>query len=240
MRASLPLAALLLLPATDALAQLQIESPRPRAALPLEEEGKDVEPPAAAARIACLDDAGPDGAERKGVQKRTFLKRMRFEISAIGGFVAGDVVSSTYTYGGALAFFPSEDFGLEAAATVMPVDFKLEEPYTGFDRRQRFSPGNALQVVAGVALTPFHAKFKFTETNIVHGDLVLAAGAGQTFHESVQGMTFYGGVGIRLYLAKNLAIRVDFRDHVVGQEVVGRGRVGHNISILMGLSLWVG
>ena len=34
-------------------------------------------------------------------------------MSGVGGFYASDALSSTYSYGGALAFYPSEDFGLE-------------------------------------------------------------------------------------------------------------------------------
>src|SRR5689334_3836144 len=68
-------------------------------------------------RVACLEDASEDGYQRKGVQKRDFLKRHRFELGALGGFYASDALSSTYTFGGSLAFYPSEDFGIEALGT---------------------------------------------------------------------------------------------------------------------------
>ena len=86
-----------------------------------------------------------DGYRRKGVQKRDFLKRLKFELSGVGGFYASDVLSSTYTYGGALAFFPAEDFGLEVMVTRAKVEFKLEEPFSSFDRTRRFQGGNAWQ-----------------------------------------------------------------------------------------------
>jgi len=81
---------------------------------------------------SCLDETIADelgqGYRRKGVQKRDFLKKHRFELSGVGGFYASDVLSSTYAYGGALSFFPSEDFGLEVMATCEPRRSPILDP----------------------------------------------------------------------------------------------------------------
>src|SRR5262245_32613923 len=196
----------------------------------------EVAPPA---RVACLEDA-EDGYQRKGVQKRDFLKRHRMEIGGIGGFYASDVLSSTYTYGGSLAFFPSEDFGIEALITRAPVAFRLEEPFSAFDQRQRFLSGNALQAMGALLFSPIHAKFKVTEASIVHGDLFFLGGAGRTFHDSVQGFTWQGGVGMKLYFGKHLAFRLDIRDFLLPQEVLGRGRITNKLPVLAGFGLWFG
>ena len=74
--------------------------------------------------LACLE-GDATGGRRKGVQRRDVLKRHRFEISAVGGYYASDALSSTYTYGGTLAFYPSEDFGVELLVTRTPVKFRL-------------------------------------------------------------------------------------------------------------------
>lgn len=190
-------------------------------------------------RVACLEDASDDGYQRKGVQKRDFLKRNRFELAAVGGFYASDTLSSTYTFGGGLAFFPSEDFGLEGLVTYTPVRFRLEEPFNRFDGRERFRPGSALQVAGALLFSPVHAKFKFSETSIVHGDLFVVAGAGRTFHGSVQGLTWQAGAGFKLYISNHLAFRFDVRDFVLPQEVLGRGRITHNLTLLAGLGVWL-
>src|SRR6266581_8893535 len=57
----------------------------------------------------CLDD----DQVRKGVQKKTFLKRHRVELIPQGGLFASDLLSSSYVYGGTLAGYFTEDFGLE-------------------------------------------------------------------------------------------------------------------------------
>src|SRR5205823_7378739 len=70
---------------------------------------------ASAAEEQCLDpnaELGAAGA-RKGVQQRDFLKRLRAEVSVFGGFWASDLLSSSYDYGGAIAFYPFEDIGAE-------------------------------------------------------------------------------------------------------------------------------
>lgn len=195
----------------------------------------DTPPPA---RVSCLDDAD-EGYRRKGVQKRDFLKRHRFELTALGGLYASDVMSSSYEAGGSLAFFPSEDLGVEALVTYAPVSFKLEDPFTAFDRRQRVPSGRAVQAMAGLRFSPVHAKLKLNEETIVHADLFFVAGAGRTFHDSVQGWSGEVGLGASFYLTRLLSLRLDLRDFVLPQEVLGRARVSHNLAILGGLSLWL-
>lgn len=202
-------------------------------------QDEEAPPDVAATRISCLDDASPEGDPRKGVQRRPFLKRLRVELSAVGGLWASDVLSSTYAYGGALAFYPSEDFGIEALVTRSPVDFRLEQPFTAFDREHRFASGAAWQVIASALYAPFHAKFKLGANRIVAGDLFLVAGAGRTFHDSVQGLTWELGGGVKVYTWNRVTFRIDVRDFVLPQEVLGRGRVSHNVTVLAGLSLWL-
>jgi outer membrane beta-barrel protein len=191
---------------------------------------------------SCLDQSIVDelgqGFRRKGVQKRDFLKKGRFELSALGGFYASDVLSSTYAYGGALAFYPSEDFGLEVLVTQSPIEFRLEEPFSQFDREKHFVPETALQIVGSLVWSPMHAKFKFSEQTIVHGDVFFVAGAGRTDADSVQGLTWEAGAGLKLYLAKWSALRLDVRDFILAQEVLGRGRVANNVTTLVGVSVW--
>jgi outer membrane beta-barrel protein len=191
---------------------------------------------------SCLDETIADelgqGFKRKGVQKRDFLKKGRFELSAIGGFYASDVLSSTYAYGGALAFYPSEDFGLEVIVTRSPVEFRLEAPFNQFDKEQHFVAQTALQIVGSLLYSPMHAKFKFSEQTIIHGDLFFVAGAGRTDADSVQGLTWEVGGGLKLYVAKYVTLRLDVRDFILAQEVLGRGRVANNVTTLLGVSVW--
>ena len=203
-----------------------------------EGQGED-EPQSALHALTCLEGDGTGGGRRKGVQRRDFLKRHRFELSGVGGFYASDVLSSTYSYGGALAFYPSEDFGVEVLVTRSPVKFRLEEPFSSFDQERHFTPGIAWQGIASLLWSPIHAKLKFTDENIIHADIFAVLGAGRTFHESVLGLTWEAGLGLKLYLAHYLTLRLDLRDFLLPQEVLGRGRLTNNVTVLAGVSLWL-
>jgi outer membrane beta-barrel protein len=206
---------------------------------PDEEGGDDEEAESGLHALACLEGDSADG-KRKGVQRRDFLKKHRFEIAAVGGYYASDALSSTYSYGGAVAFYPSEDFGLEVLVTRTPIKFRLEEPFNAFDQERHFTPSAAMQGIASLLWSPIHAKFKFTDATIVHGDIFALAGAGRTFHESVLGLTWEAGLGLKLYFSRFLTFRLEVRDFLIPQEVLGRGRSTNNITILGGLSLWLG
>lgn len=204
-----------------------------------ENAGEDEEPENNLHALACLEGETADG-KRKGVQRRDFLKKHRFEIGAVGGYYASDALSSTYSYGGAVAFYPSEDFGLEVLVTRTPIKFRLEEPFSSFDAEQHFTPSAAFQAIGSLLWSPIHAKFKFTDATIVHGDIFAMAGAGRTFHESVLGLTWEAGFGLKLYFSRFLTFRLELRDFLIPQEVLGRGRSTNNLMILGGLSLWLG
>ncbi|HXJ21730.1 MAG TPA: outer membrane beta-barrel domain-containing protein [Polyangia bacterium] len=189
--------------------------------------------------LACLE-GDATGGKRKGVQRRDFLKRHRFELSGLGGFYASDALSSTYSYGGAVSFYPSEDFGVEALVTRTPMQFRLEQPFTAFDQETHFQSSLAWQGMFSLLWSPIHAKLKFSETTILHGDLFVVAGAGRTADPTVQGLTWEAGLGAKIYFNRFLSFRLDVRDFLLPQEVLGRGRITNNVTVLAGLSLWLG
>jgi outer membrane beta-barrel protein len=217
-------------------------TPADTSAAPSDDTGDDddagPEPESSLHALTCLE-GDATGGRRKGVQRRDFLKRHRFELSGVGGFYASDALSSTYIYGGALAFYPSEDFGVEALVTRSPVQFRLEEPYQSFTLENHFVASDAWQGIFSMLWSPIHAKFKFTESTIIHGDVFAVAGAGRTFHETVLGLTWEAGAGFKLYLAKYVAFRFDVRDFLLPQEVLGRDRITNNLTALGGFSVWV-
>lgn len=190
---------------------------------------------------SCLDNDDELGAlgRRKGVQKRDFLKRLRFELSAWGGFWASDLMSTSYDYGGALAFYPGEDFGFEASLLVTPMSLGIEKPLTQFFSGEVLRPSLAFVVVGDVLWSPIHLKLRVSEHAIAHGDVVFALGAGDTLNQTVQGVTFDVGLGLKLYVNRFFSVRFDLRDYLMIQEAVGVERVTNNLVGLFGLSLWL-
>jgi outer membrane beta-barrel protein len=189
----------------------------------------------------CLDPDAELGAagRRKGVQKRDFLKRLRLELSAWGGFFASDLLSTSYDYGGAISFYPGEDFGFEASLLVTPFDLAVERPLTQFFAGQTFKKSLAFVVVGDFLWSPIHLKLRVSQKGIAHGDLFFALGAGDTISQTVQGITFDVGIGLKLYANKWFAVRFDLRDYLMVQEAVAIERVTNNIVGLFGLSLFI-
>lgn len=191
--------------------------------------------------LACLEGEGGNDSDgpRRGVQKRDFLKKWRGELALLGGWYAADSLSSTYSYGAAVSFFPAQDFGVEAMLTRNAIQFRLEEPFSSFNGERHFDAGVAWNALVAMMWSPIHAKLRWSEKSITHADLFFVAGGGRTFNDTVQGLTFQAGVGLKMYLGRFVAIRFDVRDLIMPQEVLGRGRTTHNIAIMAGLGFWV-
>jgi outer membrane beta-barrel protein len=190
---------------------------------------------------SCLDPADPLGeaGQRKGVQKLPFLKRLRAELSVWGGFYASDLLSSSWTAGGAVAFYPFEDWGLEVSLQVTPFTLAVERPLTQFFAGQIFHKSFAYVAVADAVWAPIHFKVKASEHHIAYGDLLFYLGAGDTVNATAQGLTFDAGFGLKIYANKYFGVRFDLRDYLMVQEAVAVERVTNSLVGTFGLSLFV-
>ncbi len=54
------------------------------------------------------------------------------------------------------------------------------------------------------------------------------------------GLTWEAGFGLKLYFSRFVTFRLELRDFLIPQEVLGRGRSTNNLTILGGLSFWFG
>jgi len=191
---------------------------------------------------SCLDQSIKDELGQtlrpRGVQKRDFLKAHRFELVARGGLFAADLFSTSYIYGGAAAYWFTEDLGLEVSFDMTPIELDLDRPLADFFQDDRFeTPGTGYLGLAGLLWSPIHAKMKIGG-GIVHSDFMFALGAGRLFHDTVQGITFDAGTVLDLYTTGFLTFRFDIRDVIAIQEAVGETRLTNNLMATLGLSLW--
>jgi outer membrane beta-barrel protein len=191
---------------------------------------------------SCLDQSIVDqlgqSVRPRGVQKRDFLKRGQIELVGHGGLFASDLLSSSYLYGGAAAFFLTEDLGIEASFDVTYVQLDLDRSLAEFFGDDRFSAGRGYLALANVLWSPVHAKLKMGDS-IVHADLIVAAGGGRLIHDSVQGFAFDAGGVLDLFLTRWVTLRFDLRDVVLVQEAVGETRLTNNVTFTGGLGLWL-
>jgi outer membrane beta-barrel protein len=198
--------------------------------------------PSEAPLPSCMDQsiAGELGEQLhpRGVQKKNFLKRGHLQLVARGGLLAGDLMSSSYIAGGALGFWITEDLGLEASFDLTPVNLDLDRPVAQFFGDRRFRGGLGYLVLGGLLWAPIHAKLKVAGS-IVHSDLIVAAGAGRLFHDSVQGVSYDAGLALELFTTKWVTFRFDLRDLMAIQEAVAETRFTNNFVATAGISLWI-
>jgi len=198
--------------------------------------------PSEAPLPSCLDQSMRDelGRELKprGVQERDFLKDKKVELIARGGLFGGDLTSSSWVGGGAIALFLTEDFGIQGSFDVTPIALDLDTPLSQFFGDDRFEPSLGYLVLANLLWSPIHAKLK-VGGGIVHADMLLTAGAGKLVHDSVQGVTFDGGAMLDMFTTKVLTIRFEAHDVMAVQEAVAETRYTHNLVALLGLAIWI-
>ena len=191
---------------------------------------------------SCLDQSIVDELGQRvrprGVQKRVFTKRGQLEIVGRGGLFAGDLLSSSFVAGGALAFFPTEDFGIEISFDVTPIALDLDKPLEEFFGDDRFEPSLGYLAQASLLWSPIHAKAKIGDS-IVHADISFAAGAGRLVHDSTQGVGLNAGMLLELFTSQWVTVRFDIRDLVLIQEAVAQTRLTNNIVASVGLALWL-
>lgn len=191
---------------------------------------------------SCLDQTikGEIGAQLRprGVQKRNFRKSKHVALELHGGLYGGDLTSSAWIAGGALTFWFTEDFGIQAAFDVTPIALDLDKPLAEFFGDDRFVPGLGYLGLANAVWSPVHAKLR-AGGGIVHSDLEFYAGAGRLFHDSVQGVTLDGGVALEMFLTKIATFRFDIKDVMAVQEAVAETRFTNNIVATVGLTFWI-
>ncbi|HLL23976.1 MAG TPA: outer membrane beta-barrel domain-containing protein, partial [Kofleriaceae bacterium] len=191
---------------------------------------------------SCLDQTIRDqlGAELKprGVQKRDFAKDNKLTFLLRGGHYGGDLTSSSWIAGGALGYWFTEDFGIEASFDLTPLQLDLDSPIAKFFQDSRFEPGNAYVATGNFVWSPIHAKLKMGG-GIVHADILLFAGGGRMIHDAVQGFTIDGGAAIDLFVTKFMTIRLDIRDLMAVQEIAGETRYTNNIVSTAGIAFYI-
>jgi len=192
----------------------------------------------------CVDDAIRDelNARRqyRGVQERVFQKALRHELSAYAGAYAADLASASYLVGGAYTFHLSEDLGLEAsfgytrakAELVRIVEDRFATDLIREDAPVFVYGGHLLWTLA-------YGKLRWLHSRISRFEFFLALGGGITDNRSARSLTFSGGFGLKFYPTSWLGVRLDVRDHVLNQELLGESRIVNNLVATLGVSTFL-
>jgi outer membrane beta-barrel protein len=182
------------------------------------------------------------GRHYRGVQDRLFTKALRHELSPMGGWYAADLFSGAPIWGAAYTFHFSEDLGLEASYMRTRRQNDLIDAFQRANvvPRQLIVSESTLNLYFGHLLWSLaYGKMRWFGADISRFDFFLAAGAGVTDDGTGRGLTGSAGFGLKIYLGKWFGLRLDVRDHVLSQEVLGVSQIVNDIVATGGFSVFI-
>lgn len=192
----------------------------------------------------CIDEAIREelNARRRyrGVQKRLFQKAGRHEISAMGGVYAADLLSSSYLLQGAYSFHFVEDLALEASFAYSRAEsalVEIVEDDTSFTSLRLDTP---IYIYQGHLLWSLaYGKLRWFSGSISRFDFHIALGGGVTDNQTARGLTVSAGFGLKFYFGRWFALRIDVRDQVLQQELLGADQIVNNLAATLGFSIFL-
>jgi outer membrane beta-barrel protein len=207
---------------------------------------------------ACIDEEVKADLFAKRKQRtsreRLFQQTNRHELTVRTGYYASDTFDGVvyaqqakvgsvplYTFGIfalAYGYHMTEDFAVEATAAVTQLTSKggpeLERTFAVLQNK----PRRQLMFDAALVYSLAHAKMRFGGS-ISHFDFFLAAGGGVVDSVVSSGLAGTGGFGLKFFLGKAFAFRVDLRDSIFQQQLLSEKFVVNDISATLGLSLFL-
>ncbi|MCA9583581.1 MAG: outer membrane beta-barrel domain-containing protein, partial [Myxococcales bacterium] len=167
-------------------------------------------------------------------------KAGRHELSVMGGVYSADLLSSSYYLSGAYTFHVTEELGLEAAFGYSRADSELVriiEEDRGITLLREDAPVYLYQ--AHLLWSLAYGKMRWFGSSISRFDFYLALGGGVTDNQTARGLTGSAGLGWKFFVGEWFAVRIDVRDHVLQQEVLGESALVNNLVATLGMSVFL-
>lgn len=191
---------------------------------------------------ACIDENVKADlfAKRKhrDVRERLFQQTNRHELTVQGGYYASDLFDGTYVVGGAYTYHMTEDFAVEASGAWTRIASsggpELERAFMLLGNTNRRS----LLFDADLVWDPAHGKFRLGGA-IQHFDLYLAVGAGVVDSVLSNDIAGNAAIGLKFFIWRAIAIRIDLRDHVYRQQLLARKELVNDVTTMIGFSLFL-
>ena len=199
---------------------------------------------AGSADAQCIDEAIRDelNARRRyrGVQERLFRKALRHELSVMGGVYAADLLSAWALAQGAYTFHASEAIGLELSFAYSRAQSELVKIIENDRGVVLFEVDNPVFVYQGhLVWSLAYGKVRWFGGTISRFDFNLAIGGGVTDNQTSRGLTVSAGFGLKFYFGQWFAVRLDIRDQVLQQEILGESRIVNNVAATLGFSIFM-
>jgi outer membrane beta-barrel protein len=176
------------------------------------------------------------------VQERLFTKAYRHELSVMGGWYAADLYSGSPLATAAYTFHFSEDLGLEASFSYMRFRSAVTDTY-----ERRYPQIQLLEQTDRAGFLYFgHLLWSFAYGKVRWGggpvtrfDFNAALGAGVTDDSTSRGLTGSFGFGTKWYFGSWFAVRLDVRDHVLRESLVGEDHLVNDVLVTLGASAFI-
>ena len=201
------------------------------------------EPAKARPTSICIDQEIADRLavkrKRRKVVDRLFVKQARHELSLLGGYYVSDLFSSTYALAGAYTFHMTEGTAVELNVAFTHANADVIRAIE--EERMQVLDDDFAQVKFFESLllwTPVYGKLRFGGS-IVRFDIHLDAGVGVVDSPTSRGAAGVAGIGLKLFAGQALAFRLDARDHVFKQELLDESFIVNDLSLTLGLSLFL-
>jgi outer membrane beta-barrel protein len=147
-------------------------------------------------------------------------------------------VPMTGVFGFTYGYHMTEDFAVEASAAITRLTSRggpeLERTFLVLGDK----PRTQMMFDADLVYSLAHAKMRFGGS-ITHFDFFLAAGGGVVDSAVSSGIAWNGGFGLKFFLGRAFAFRLDLRDHIFQQQLLSETFWVHDISATLGLSLFL-
>jgi outer membrane beta-barrel protein len=203
--------------------------------------------PSAPARAAgdCVDEKAKaklleSKRTRRGGEERDFIKAGRHEISVLGGYLVSDLFEGTFVVGGSYTYHLTEDVGIEASFAYSKVRSSVAARLEADHGVRVLPPEDRMLLFFSDAMwSPFHGKAQIFSDFILHFDIYGSLGVGLIDNQTSLGIAGRAGLGIKVFLGKAVALRLDLRDHVYQQQVLETRQIVQDISITLGISLFL-
>jgi outer membrane beta-barrel protein len=203
---------------------------------------KDEEAPPPPDQDACIDQNVKADLfakrQMRGTRERLFQQTNRHEILLQGGYYVSDLFDGTYVFGLAYAYHMTEDLAVEASGSYTRIESsagaELERIFSVLGTNSR----RELMFNADLLWVPAHGKLRIGGS-IDHFDLYLAAGAGVIDSALSSDLAGNGGFGLKFFLGRAVAVRIDVRDYVYRQQLLSEKVLVNDLTTMLGVSLYL-
>lgn len=177
--------------------------------------------------------------KRRGAVDRLYVKQARHELTASGGYYVSDLLSSTYVVGASYTYHMTETTAVELGGAFTRANAEVAGAVAD-GRGTVLEDENAPVWFAESLLvwSPVYGKLRLGGS-IARFDIHIDAGVGVVDSPTSRGAAGVAGIGWKLFVSEAFALRVDARDRVFRQELLDEGFIVNDLSLTLGLSLFL-